>query len=675
MSGQATIPDHIGRYRVTGRVGKGAMGVVYSAYDEVMGREVAIKVLMADLQGEPTTRTRFYREAQAAGRLLHRNIITVFDIGEDDGRAFIVMELLKGHTLSDFIRNVPDVSLEQKVDLMTQVCEGLQAAHAQGIFHRDVKPGNLFVLADGTLKILDFSVARLASSTLTGTGAVIGTPDYMAPEQARGREVDQRSDVFSSAAVFYFMLSGKKPFTGPTLPAILRNVQFEAPPPLDERDVPPALWRIIAKGLAKQPADRYQSAMEMFSDFVKFRRQHEAETREIASAVLERVRAIEALVDERRRLAAWLGTDEPGGQPIAVLRLRDEAPAFVEQAAGGVLMVPFTRRQIEAVRDEIEAEHRRLLAGVQPLRAARSAVESGERLLGEGDLEGGLRQLEEAGHLVPTAERLRLAGARYFQLRAERTSVGRHLATIDEEARAASLSGRWSAVIDLCDEALAIQPGAPERIAMQSRAREMMDVERRRRENDLVSVLQEANAAIEARDVERAGRMVERARELGAAAPSLEALRDRLAAVQERTAADKERATRLMHELGVARALFDAGRCQDAISALEQLLSREPDAPGIREEIQRLRGQMARAADPASGGPDVQARQAPGRGSEDLRHEVQAAVDDDDTVQMASPSGLDDDTVDTTARGSFGTFVHRLVRGVTSLWRREGRRT
>ncbi len=157
------------------------MGVVYQARDEQMDRDVALKVMMADLDGEPDTRARFFREAQITSKLLHRNIVTVFDLGEDDGRPFIVMEMLKGRTLTALLKEPTCDTLEQKIDLMIQVCEGLSVAHAKGVVHRDVKPGNLFVQVDGGLKILDFGVARLASSSMTASGLIVGTPDYMSP--------------------------------------------------------------------------------------------------------------------------------------------------------------------------------------------------------------------------------------------------------------------------------------------------------------------------------------------------------------------------------------------------------------------------------------------------------------------------------------------------------------
>ena len=209
------------------------MGVVYSALDEQNARRVAIKVMMTDLEGDPETRERFYREAKIAGRLQHRNLISVYDMGEEDGRLYMVMELLQGDTLNDYLKRVHTLSLEATLDFMSQMCEGLAVAHVHGIFHRDIKPGNIFVQDDGSLKVLDFGVARLADSNMTASGFIVGTPDFMSPEQARGAEIDHRSDIFSTGAVFYYMLSGRKPFAATDLPAVLHKVEAEDPAAAD----------------------------------------------------------------------------------------------------------------------------------------------------------------------------------------------------------------------------------------------------------------------------------------------------------------------------------------------------------------------------------------------------------------------------------------------------------
>jgi eukaryotic-like serine/threonine-protein kinase len=275
-------PERIGRYEVLERIGRGGMGVVYRARDEAMGRDVALKVLMADLEDDPDIRTRFYREAEAAARLSHPNIITIFDVGEDGDRFFIVMELLRGATLKDFLKQSDGSSIERKLDLMSQLCAGLGAAHNASICHRDIKPGNIFVRADGLLKILDFGVARLASSSMTAAGFIVGTPDYMSPEQARGADIDGRSDIFSLGGVFYFMLTGRKPFPANDLPTLFHQIQSASVPPLGV-EVPPALTTVIMKALSKKRETRYQSCQELRADLAQVRQQYAVEAKPSAA--------------------------------------------------------------------------------------------------------------------------------------------------------------------------------------------------------------------------------------------------------------------------------------------------------------------------------------------------------------------------------------------------------
>jgi serine/threonine protein kinase len=271
-------PDQIGRYRIVERIGRGAMGMVYRARDEAMDRDVAVKVMMADLEDDPDIRVRFHREAQAAARLSHPNIITIFDVGEDGNRFYIVMELLRGTTLKDFVRH-ERTPLERKLDLMIQLCAGLGAAHNASIYHRDIKPGNLFVRSDGTLKVLDFGVARLASSSMTTAGLIVGTPDYMSPEQARGDQIDGRSDIFSVGGVFYFMLTGRKPFPASDLPSVFHQVETEDPLPLESREAPPALANVVMKALVKDKRMRYQTCEELMADLVRLRPQYPLDDR------------------------------------------------------------------------------------------------------------------------------------------------------------------------------------------------------------------------------------------------------------------------------------------------------------------------------------------------------------------------------------------------------------
>jgi serine/threonine protein kinase len=277
-------PERIGRYQVIERIGRGAMGVVYRAHDGAMGRDVALKVLMTDLEDDPEIRTRFHREAEAAARLSHPNIITIFDVGEDGDRFFIVMELLRGATLKDFLKQSDGAQIERKLDLMIQLCAGLGAAHNASIYHRDVKPGNIFVRADGILKILDFGVARLASSSMTASGFIVGTPDYMSPEQARGADIDGRSDIFSLGGVFYFMVTGRKPFPANDLPSLFHQIQDEDPPPLLGTEAPAELAAVIMKALSKKREKRYQSCQDLVADLESVRQLYPLHARRTTGA-------------------------------------------------------------------------------------------------------------------------------------------------------------------------------------------------------------------------------------------------------------------------------------------------------------------------------------------------------------------------------------------------------
>jgi eukaryotic-like serine/threonine-protein kinase len=365
--GNRTLPEHIGHYRVTGRLGRGAMGVVYSARDERRGRPVALKVMMADLEGDGETRERFLREANVAGKMVHRNVINVYEMGEEDGRLYMVMELLEGETLGDYMKRVGQLPLEHALDLMMQVCEGLAIAHAHAIVHRDIKPGNLFVLRDGGLKILDFGVARLANSSMTASGFIVGTPDFMSPEQARGREIDQRSDVFSAGAVFYYMLSGAKPFTAPDLPAVLHKVNSEDPPPLPPEQCPSGLWRILMKALAKQAPARYADMGQLLADLVRFEQEFDNETRTMAAAARDLAVEVTGLARERTAHS---------GRTVAPFSddLLDRYPVLDERGADALGVVPFRRAALHAIRADLGRRRTELQAELAQARGQGAAT-------------------------------------------------------------------------------------------------------------------------------------------------------------------------------------------------------------------------------------------------------------------------------------------------------------
>jgi serine/threonine-protein kinase len=258
-----------GRYEILGKLGEGAMGVVYRAQDIALGRVVALKMLSTDVGADREQRQRFLREAEAVGRLSHPNIVQVYDLGELDGHLYMAMELLEGEDLRALIERQSDIPVVERIGVMEAICDGLGYAHSKGVVHRDIKPANLLVTRDGRVKILDFGLARVAErQTITRRGVILGTPDYMSPEQAMGKTVDPRSDIFSVGGVFYEFLTLQKPFRGKTLHSVLYQIiSEEAEPVLTlNPDVPARLAAVVHRMLQKLPDKRYASLEEVRRD-------------------------------------------------------------------------------------------------------------------------------------------------------------------------------------------------------------------------------------------------------------------------------------------------------------------------------------------------------------------------------------------------------------------------
>jgi serine/threonine-protein kinase len=264
----AATPLRVGPYLVRGVIGSGAMGVVYQAHDPAIDRPVAIKTIhrrLLESSDEPNVAARFRVEAQAAGRLTHRNIVPVYQFGEESDCAYIVMEYVAGRNLRDYIQAPRKLEVAHVLCLMMQLLDGLHYAHEHGIVHRDIKPANLLIADDGRLKITDFGIARTESSSLTRGSSVIGSPGYIAPEQYTDRDVDRRVDVFSAGVLLYQMLSGTTPFAG-TDEAIMYKIVYEPHKPLRQLMNDAALEpfdAVLERALAKDPAQRYPSAMAM----------------------------------------------------------------------------------------------------------------------------------------------------------------------------------------------------------------------------------------------------------------------------------------------------------------------------------------------------------------------------------------------------------------------------
>ncbi len=265
----------LGRYEIIGELGKGAMGIVYKGRDPKINRTVAIKTIRFDQEFEEDQakeiKERFFREAEAAGILNHPNIVTIYDVGEDYDLSYIAMEFLEGNDLDKYCKKENLLPLKKVLEICAKVCDALDYAHQKGIVHRDIKPANIVLLKNGEVKVTDFGIARITSSSKTQTGIILGTPSYMSPEQVLGKKVDGRSDIFSLGVVLYELSTGEKPFKGESIATLMyqiANVPHPSPRLINDL-IPTAGEEIINRALEKDLEKRYQRSSEMAEDLRK----------------------------------------------------------------------------------------------------------------------------------------------------------------------------------------------------------------------------------------------------------------------------------------------------------------------------------------------------------------------------------------------------------------------
>ncbi|MCJ7525843.1 MAG: bifunctional serine/threonine-protein kinase/formylglycine-generating enzyme family protein, partial [Candidatus Aminicenantes bacterium] len=268
--------DKIGKYTISGEIGKGGMGVVYRGLDPMIGRSVAVKTIRLDIlkgeSGREDALKRFRREAQAAGNLSHANIVTIYDVGEHEGLIYIAMEFIDGCSLEHLLQQKRKFTLQEITHLFGQIGSALDYAHRQGIVHRDIKPANILVGRDLKVSIVDFGIARTAASTMTQTGMLMGTPRYMSPEQIAGKKVDNRSDIFSLGAILYELLTQHNPFAGESITTVIYKIMHAELPPLSDfnKQLPAGLEGVVKKALARDADARYRSCGELLADLKKY---------------------------------------------------------------------------------------------------------------------------------------------------------------------------------------------------------------------------------------------------------------------------------------------------------------------------------------------------------------------------------------------------------------------
>jgi hypothetical protein len=472
----ALQPSTIGRYQVRSRLGQGGMGVVYLASDPAINRLVAIKLLRIN---SDEMRARFQREARVIGALQHPNIVTVYDFGDHDGQPYIAMEYVPGETIGEVIQRRAPWSSAKKLEMIRQLCDGLEFAHRGGLVHRDVKPTNLIVSPDDVLKILDFGIARMADASVTLTGAVIGTPSYMSPEQVQAKPIDHRSDIFAVGLVLYELVSYRKAFPGKNQVQILEDVVHRDPPPLTDMagTVDPGLISIVNRSLQKQPERRYQSLKDLKAELVDVIRRVEASGKDDTVQLGVRPEPPPGATPPERRMGQTGATpSRTSRDEIARRRAQQiathletakrafengELEAALEAADQAALLDPDDPRtlgMLDQVRNAIDA---RQVAGL---------LEQAHQRLAASELTAALTFLADARQVLPSSpdviecERL-LTNA----VEARDAERARQRAIADAMARAqhAFQSGALESALRSVAEALAHDPERPEALHLQ----------------------------------------------------------------------------------------------------------------------------------------------------------------------------------------------------------------
>jgi serine/threonine-protein kinase len=545
------------------------MGTVYEAIDPLINRKVALKTMIQGLAENPDLRGRFLREAQAAGGLRHRNIVTVYDLGEDKGQPYIAMEFIEGIDLEKMIQNRESHPIEIKIDIIRQVCDGLAYAHRSGIVHRDIKPANIRVTPDGEVKIMDFGIAHLQSSTMTKSGLVLGTVHYMAPEQIQGQKVDHRADIFSVGAIAYELVSYKKPYDGDSLTAVMFKIIHDRPDPaaLPRTSYSPGLETIIMKALAREVLERYQSLDDMHDD-------------------LERL-----LKDVPR------APEKPAHPSSSILEA-----ARTERAAGRVDKA--LRLARDAVRNDREGEAAGLVAELEKeerLGQASRHLEEARRRLNQGDPTGALQFVTQALTLAPGDPAIQ-AVARQAETEALRKRVEREMGEIRGAVERARAEGHLQKAHGLCQKLLELNPDD------EDVARLAAEIQSSIHDKEVEQLCGLALSYAADGDTDLALKIAAKIERLAPKSPRFLQLRSYLDEEVKRRKAQALTATAADH--------LSLGNLEEAHAAAEEALAAHPEhsaAREIRDQAAKVLAMREKAAAPVarSAGPAVAAATPP----------------------------------------------------------------
>jgi Protein kinase domain len=662
----AQLPASIGRYQVRERIGQGGMGVLYLAVDPMIDRSVAIKLLRVD---NDELRERFVREARSAGRLQHPNIVTIFDVGEHQGQPFIAMEYIAGETFAELIRRRAPLPLGRKVELVADLCGGLAFAHKAGIIHRDVKPANIMVTRDGILKILDFGIARVIDSGMTQVGTLMGTPNYMSPEQVAGGFIDHRSDIFCVGLVLYELLVLRQAFPGDSAHVVVNNIMTADPVPLLQVDpqLDSPLVQIAERALKKDPNARYPDLSVMRAELTR---------------VAQRLEALSHDATVIRDLPATPVPTPPGE---GIRRSPDRERLAQRRAAQIETLLASAARALDEGNYEGAIEACEQAATLDPdEQRAHDLIERATLAINQRQIRGWLEKArEELSHGALTAASRLIAQSLELDPRSsEALAIQRELLSIQEDrqraaerdraiqhalehARRLLEEGAFESAIRSAGEVLAHDPGHSEASAIRNQAVAQIEGQRQREQHD-----QRAREAIQAARVcFRAGRRETALEDLGRFSPphqlvsralielrrEAEAIerhaqeeelrrqreaeeaqrRVREAEVHRAEAERLERQRRIAVELAGVRDAIAAAQYERALTLMRQLAEAEPAVPELSELGEQAQAGLAATRAEARRRAQVEADERRRRDTEERLAAGAAALARDDLEAAA----------------------------------------
>jgi serine/threonine-protein kinase len=545
----------LGKYEIESELGHGGMGVVYRAFDPRLERLVALKTMHSSLAADPDVVKRFYREARAAGKLHHPNIVIIYDIGEAQGTPYIAMEFLEGQNLDQIIKSGKQIPLVQKCDYVVQVCRALHYAHSQGVIHRDIKPANIIAREDGLVKIVDFGIAQIGEGSITKSGVILGTPAYMSPERLRaahGAQPDSRSDIFAVGAVLYELLTYQRAFPAEEIVAIVTQIQNESPEPVSSfiSDCPAQLEKIVAKALEKDRDQRYQTAEEFALDL-----------QSLADSV------------KHEMLDVYMKQAESSIQAGQLTLARESLRRLLEIDSGNLQ----ARSRLQKVVREIEA--RKTAQRIdQAIRTAKEALQTEQ-------YDKAISQLEEALALDPSHQSAR----QYLELARQRREEGRQIGEHMERAKRMAADVDFTGARAELEAVLALSPRHSGALRMMEWVLKEIAAKEIQRQVELH--IRTARSLLEQQRFDQAAEELEKAGELDPINVEVEAV-----IAEVNSGRQQEEARRLRAERRAAvQAAMDRGDFQAATELADAMLAEFPEDA----ETAGLRRQAAAQAEAA----------------------------------------------------------------------------